>query len=272
MDRGAGASESSAATLRKSSYRAPVRIAVVIPAVDEEEAIEAAIASARGSRKRASSRERGVSREGSTPDPVAEVALDPKEVIVVDGGSRDRTAECARAAGARVLAVPRGRARQLEVGWRASDADAVLFLHADTRLPPGWASAVRAALADPRVVGGAFALRFDRRSPALRIIEWGARLRVALFGLPYGDQALFARREALEAVGGVPLVPILEDVDLVRALRRRGRFRMLGLPVTTSARRYLRGGVARTWLRDALVLAAWRLGVDRERLAAWYAR
>jgi len=243
---------------------------VVIPAVDEEDAIEAAIASARGSC--VSSRAREAPRGGSSSDPVAEVALDPKEVIVVDGGSRDRTAERARAAGARVLAAPRGRARQLEAGWRASGADVVLFLHADTLLPAGWSTAVQSALADPRVAGGAFALRFDRRSFALRIIEWGARLRVALLGLPYGDQALFVRRDALEAVGGVPPVPILEDVDLVRALRRRGRLAMLALPVTSSARRYQRGGVARTWWRNALALAAWRLGVDRERLAAWYAR
>ena len=244
---------------------------MVIPAVDEEDAIEAAIASARGSRKRAPSRR---SLDGSSLDPVAEVAVDPSaaEVIVADGGSRDRTAERARAAGARVLAAPHGRATQLDAGWRASDAPAVLFLHADTRLPVGWESAVRAALADPSVAGGAFALRFDQRSIGLRIVEWGARLRVALFGLPYGDQALFARRAALEAVGGVPLVPILEDLDLVSALRRRGRLTMLALPVTTSARRYRLRGVARTWWRNALALAAWRLGVDRHRLAAWYAR
>ena len=244
---------------------------MVIPAVDEEDAIEAAIASARGSRKRAPSRE---SQDGSLRDPVAEVAVDPSaaDVIVVDGGSRDRTVGRARAAGARVLAAPAGRARQLEAGWRASDTDVVLFLHADTRLPAGWAGAVRAALADPDVAGGAFALRFDRRSLGLRIVEWGARMRVALFGLPYGDQALFARRAALEAVGGVPLVPILEDLDLVSALRRRGRLAMLVLPVTTSARRYGHRGVARTWWRNALALAGWRLGVDRERLAAWYAR
>ena len=243
---------------------------MVIPAVDEEDAIEAAIASARGSRKRAPPR----SLDGSSLDPVAEVAVDPSaaEVIVADGGSSDRTAERARAAGARVLAAPRGRAPQLEAGWRASDAAAVLFLHADTRLPAGWAAAVRAALDDPRVAGGAFALRFDQRSLGLRIVEWGARMRVTLFGLPYGDQALFARRAALEAVGGVPLVPILEDLDLAWALRRRGRLAMLALPVTTSARRYQRRGVARTWWRNALALAAWRLGVDRYRLAAWYAR
>jgi rSAM/selenodomain-associated transferase 2 len=246
-----------------------VRIAVVIPAVDEEDAIEAAIASARGSWERDAS-----SREAAALDPVAEVAVDPSplELIVVDGGSRDRTVERARAAGARVLAAPRGRALQLDAGWRATRADAVLFLHADTRLPARWEAAVHAALADPSVVGGAFALGFDSPTWALRAVEWGAWLRAAIFGLPYGDQALFARRAELEAIGGVPAVPILEDLDLVHALRRRGRLARLTLAVTTSARRYRRRGVARTWWRNAVALAGWRLGVDRERLAAWYAR
>jgi rSAM/selenodomain-associated transferase 2 len=220
-----------------------VRIAVVIPALDEAARIEAAIASTRAP---------GV------------------EVLVVDGGSRDDTPGRAARAGARVLAAPPGRARQMAAGLAAADAEAVLFLHADTRLPPGFAEALRACLADPGVAGGAFGFRFAERGLGLRLIEWGARARVRLAGLPYGDQALFARRTALLAAGGVPDVPILEDLDLVRALRREGRFVSLPLPVTTSARRYLAGGVLRTWWRNALALIAWRLGLDRSRLAAWY--
>ena len=104
---------------------------------------------------------------------------------------------------------------------------------------------VRAALADPRVVGGAFRLRFESRSPALRLIEWGARLRVALWRLPYGDQALFVRRSVLEELGGVPQAPIMEDLDLVRSLQRRGRIACLPLAVTTSARRYRAHGTLR---------------------------
>jgi rSAM/selenodomain-associated transferase 2 len=219
-----------------------VAIAVVIPALDESDRIEASVASARA------------------PD---------VEVVVVDGGSRDATVQRARAAGARVVAGPRGRARQLAAGVRESRGDPVLFLHADTKLPAGWAEAVREALRDTGVAGGAFRLRFAERSPGLRIVEWGARLRAAWTGLPYGDQALFLRRSALEAMGGVPDVPIFEDLDLVRGLRRSGRLALLPLPAVTSARRYRARGVARTWLRNALALAAWRLGSDRERVAAW---
>jgi hypothetical protein len=132
---------------------------------------------------------------------------------------------------------------------------------------------VRDALADPAVAGGAFRFRFDRAeglSPALRGIEWGARLRVALFGLPYGDQAIFVRRRVLEAMGGVPRVPLMEDLDLVRGLRRHGRLARLALPATTSSRRYRARGVGRAFLRNLGALLAWRLGLDRARVAAWY--
>jgi rSAM/selenodomain-associated transferase 2 len=222
-----------------------VKLAVVIAALDEAERVAASVRSARA------------------PD---------VEVIVVDGGSRDATAERARAAGARVLEAPPGRARQLQAGARASGGDAVVFLHADTCLPPGFDAAVRAALADPRVAGGSFALRFDVRTPGLRAIEWGAELRRRLFDLPYGDQALFVRRVVLVEIGGVPDAPLLEDLDLVRAVRRHGRLARLPQPVTSSARRYLAGGVLRTMLRNWAALAAWRLGIDRARVAAWYRR
>jgi rSAM/selenodomain-associated transferase 2 len=229
-----------------------VQIAVVIPALHEADRIEEAIRSARSP---------GV------------------EILVVDGGSRDATVERAREAGARVLRSAPGRARQLAAGAAASTAEVLVFLHADSRLPPGYADAVRTALADPAVAGGAFAFRFEREAAAtrraclgLRIVELGAALRVGLFGLPYGDQALFARRSALERAGGVPQVPIMEDLDLVTALRQTGRVVSLAAPVVTSPRRYLARGVVRTWLRNAGALAAWRLGLDRGRVASWYGR
>ncbi len=191
---------------------------------------------------------------------------------MADGGSRDATRERASAAGARVVTGPPGRARQLEAGARAAEADAILFLHADTCLPHGWADAVRSALADPAVVGGAFAFRFAEPGLALRIVEWGVRARLALAALPFGDQALFARQTDLAAIGGVPQAEIMEDLDLVRALARRGRLALLPQPVVTSARRYLAGGVFRTVVKNTLALAAYGLGLDRARVAAWYRR
>ena len=220
-------------------------LSVVIPALDEGDCIEAALASA------------------SAPG---------VEVLVVDGGSHDDTVARARGRGARVLFSAPGRARQLDAGVQAATGDVLLFLHADTLLPPGFDAAVMRALADPGVAGGAFRFRFDQRSLALRAVEWGARLRVSLFRLPYGDQALFLRRHVLEALGGVPQVPILEDLDLVRGIRRAGRLALLELPATTSARRYEAHGVLRTMLRNWIATGAWAAGVDRSRVAAWYRR
>jgi len=205
-------------------------------------------------------------------DAIASAAAPTVEVVVVDGGSRDETVARAQKAGARVLGCQPGRARQLQAGVAGTAAETLLFLHADTRLPPGWESDVEQALEDPVVCGGAFRLRFDDRRPGLRVIEWWARLRVAFFGLPFGDQAIFVRREVLQEIGGVPQAPVMEDVDLVSAMKIRGRLVALPRSVTTSARRYRHGGVLRTAWRHALALGARGAGVDRGRIQAWLGR
>lgn len=228
-----------------------MKLAVVIPTLNEVAQIGDAIGSA----------QRASHSEG------LEV-----EIIVVDGGSEDGTPRRAVEAGARVVPSTAGRARQLAAGVGASRGDVLLFLHADTALPAGFATAIERALRDPGVVGGAFRLRFDRRGSGLRLIEWGARLRVALFRMPYGDQALFVRRRILDEIGGVPQAPIMEDLDLVKAMKRRGRLALLPLDAVTSARRYVERGTLRTALRHWIAMLAWALRVDRARVAAWYGR
>lgn len=226
-------------------YLASVQLSVVIPTLDEAERITQSVSSVVGA---------------------------AAEVLVVDGGSRDGTPGRAEAAGARVISSSPGRARQLGVGAGEAQGQVVVFLHADTQLSVGWDAAVRDALTDPAVVGGAFRFRFDDRSPLFRALEWGARFRVAVLGLPYGDQALFVRRSILEAMGGFPQAPLMEDLDLVAAMKRRGRLALLALPATTSARRYRERGPLRTTGRNLLAALAWACGIDRGRIAAWYRR
>jgi rSAM/selenodomain-associated transferase 2 len=205
-------------------------------------------------------------------DAVRSAAAEGAEVLVVDGGSVDGTPERAALAGATVLHSLPGRAIQLGVGAGRARGEAILFLHADTLLPSGWSRGVEAALADPGVAGGCFRLRFEPTTPSLAIVAWGVRLRVALFGLPYGDQALFVRARVLERIGGVPQVPIMEDLDLAWAIRREGRLARVPLEIATSGRRYRAQGTTRTVLHNLLALCAWSLGRDRERIAAWYRR
>lgn len=227
-------------------------ISVVIPALEEAAQIVGAIQSALAD---------------SGPGAGGESEI---EIIVVDGGSQDETVRLARDLGARVFVVEagrRGRAHQLRLGGEKSTGEVVLFLHADTVLPAGWIGAVEGALADARCAGGAFGFRFAEPGWRARWIEFWVSVRVALLGLPYGDQALFMRRRVLEEMGGVPEVPIMEDLDLVRAIKRAGRLEQLALPVRTSARRYRQRGTLRTIFWHQMALLGWYFGWDRARLA-----
>jgi rSAM/selenodomain-associated transferase 2 len=198
---------------------------------------------------------------------VGSLVRDGVEVIVVDGGSRDATPDLARAAGALVLETERGRARQLRLGGQRASGDWILFLHADTRLADGWCAALDRAASDPHLAGGSFGFRLEERGSLFRWIEFWVAVRNALLRLPYGDQGIFVRRSVLEALGGVPDVPILEDLDLVRGIKARGRFRILDLPATTSGRRYANGRGPRTILGHQWALLGFWLGFDRDRLA-----
>jgi rSAM/selenodomain-associated transferase 2 len=140
----------------------------------------------------------------------------------------------------------RGRARQMNAAAAGARGDWLLFLHADTRLPVSWRDAIEAA-GRSGAVAGCFRFTLDSPSPFARIIERGVAWRVQMFSLPYGDQALFVRRECFEALRGFTDIPIMEDVDFVRRVRRQGRFYRSSLPVVTSARRWERDGwIART--------------------------
>jgi rSAM/selenodomain-associated transferase 2 len=161
---------------------------------------------------------------------------------------------------------PRGRARQMNAGAAAARGAWLLFLHADTQLPAGWTAAIDEACRDPRAVAGCFRFALDSSSPLARAIELGVRARVALFGLPYGDQALFVRRDAFDALRGYADLPIMEDVDLVLRLRRLGRLYRSPLVAVTSARRWERDGWLRRTALHLTLIALYFCGVSPERL------
>lgn len=192
------------------------------------------------------------------------------EVVLVDGGSADDSAVLARAAGFTVVEAERGRARQMNAGAAKAGGEVLLFLHADTQLAADADASVRAALAEADREWGRFDVRITGRSPMLRVVATLMNLRSRLTGIATGDQAMFVRREAFEAVGGFPLQPLMEDVELSRRLLRRSRPACLRLRVATSGRRWEQRGVWRTiFLMWRLRWAYWR-GVPAERLAEAY--
>lgn len=199
-------------------------------------------------------------------------AGEPVEVLVADGGSRDATCRVAQSGGARLLTCAAGRARQMNAGAAAARGETLLFLHADTLLPANWHDAVLAAFRRPDAVGGAFRFRIRDAFCGRRIIEGFTNLRSRLWRMPYGDQALFVRRWAFDELGGFPDLPILEDYEFVRRLRRLGRLAHLDAAAVTSGRRWRRLGVPRTTLVNQLVILGYHFGVTPEKLAALYRR
>jgi rSAM/selenodomain-associated transferase 2 len=194
------------------------------------------------------------------------------EVLVSDGKSSDDTINKAKALGARVLSVPGGKALQMNAGAEAAHGDILLFLHGDTRLAPGFASKVRQTLNQPGVAAGGFSLKINGKGYGLRIIEWLANFRSRFLQMPYGDQGIFVTAEIFSAVGKFPELPVMEDFELVRRLKRRGRITILPLAATTSSRRWDKLGLLRTTVINQAVIMGYLLGVNPSKLAMWYGK
>lgn len=228
---------------RKDAAR-PCRMSVVIPTLNEEEHLAATLDS---------------------------MAAEPDlEVIIVEGGSSDGTVERVLNFGARLLTTTAQRARQMNAGAAAASAARLLFLHGDTRLPSGFCREVLHLLDKPGTAAGAFRLAIAGSGRGLRLIETLANWRSQLFQLPYGDQALFVRRDLFERLGGFPEIPIMEDVVFIRRLRRAGRIDISPCSTLASDRRWRRLGILRTTLVNQVVVVGFCLGVDPDRLARWY--
>jgi rSAM/selenodomain-associated transferase 2/rSAM/selenodomain-associated transferase 1 len=220
------------------------RVSVIIPALNEERNIAATL--------------RAV---GQSPC---------HEVIVVDGGSTDATAQRAKEAGVTVLNSKPSRAHQMNAGAALAEGGSLLFLHADTLLAPSWAEVVPRALCAPGVAAGAFRFRIAGSFAGKSLIEWTTHCRSRWLQRPYGDQGLFLSRALFEEMGGFADLPIMEDYEFAARLRRRGRIVTVGEAALTSARRWQTLGVVRATLRNQWMLAGYHLGVNPRTLATLY--
>ncbi len=221
-----------------------MRLSVIIPCLNEEKRLLDCIKSAK--------------------------RLNPFEVIVVDGGSTDRTVEIAEREGARVIKTSRGRGIQLQAGASAAGGEIFLFLHAD--------SVIKEEIDLSKYIkdgysGGFFRLKFDDPSLSFRLIEFFANLRSRLFKLPYGDQAIFVKREVFQKTGGFRPYPFLEDIDFVLRLRKMGKVIALKTPVIVSPRRLKRGFPLSSILlslRNIMIVLMYLLGISPYKLARLY--
>jgi hypothetical protein len=194
------------------------------------------------------------------------------EIIVVDGGSRDKTVVLARTMGARVLTSTPSKAAQMNAGAAHASGDVFLFLHADTSLPENFENRVLAAMARQDIRAGAFSLGIASGARGLRFIERAANWRSRFLQMPYGDQALFVTRQLFHEIGGYPDYPIMEDFEFVRKLKKKGKIAILPESVQTSPRRWLNLGILKTWLLNQLIVVAYYLGISPQRLSRWYNR
>ncbi|HYQ71165.1 MAG TPA: TIGR04283 family arsenosugar biosynthesis glycosyltransferase [Gammaproteobacteria bacterium] len=225
----------------------PLQLSVIIPALNESAAIRATLQALQPLRARG------------------------HEVIVVDGGSHDLTVELSRPLSDRVIAARTGRAAQMREGVAAAAGTVLWFLHADTVAPQDADRLILEALQQRQADWGRFDIRLSQTRTLLRCVAWMMNQRSRLSGTTTGDQGIFVTRRAYEATGGFPEIPLMEDIALSRALCRHGRPARIRTPLVSSPRRWLTHGVLRTILRMWMLRLAYFLGVNPERLAAYYA-
>ncbi|MGZ8480686.1 MAG: TIGR04283 family arsenosugar biosynthesis glycosyltransferase [Candidatus Binatia bacterium] len=222
-----------------------MKISVIVPVLNEEKSIAATLQ--------------------------ALAHLQPHETIVVDGGSQDRTAEIAAECGVKVILSERGRARQMNRGARQASGEVLLFLHADTRLPPTAFSDIAGAMGDPRYVGGRFDVELDGKHWMLPLVGRLISYRSRLSKVATGDQALFVRRAVFQRMGGFADIPLMEDIAFCRRLKGLGEVACLRSRVVTSARRWEVDGVWRTIFRMWTLKLLYLTGVSPARLKQFYA-
>ena len=193
------------------------------------------------------------------------------EIIVVDGGSQDHTLAIARQKGVKAIAVTEGgRAAQMNAGADIAQGDILLFLHADTQLPPNFTKLVVETLTQPGVIAGAFELTIAGTDRSLRWIEMLVKMRSHLLSLPYGDQAIFIASSAFSKLERFADLPIMEDFEFIKRARKQGKIAIAPAAVITSGRRWQKLGIWQTTLINQLIIAGYYLGVSPQKLSNFY--
>ncbi|MBI3598919.1 MAG: TIGR04283 family arsenosugar biosynthesis glycosyltransferase [Nitrospirae bacterium] len=210
------------------------------------------------------------------------------EIILVDGNSNDQTQgilesfhrnpllcplpQGVRKAmiGHRLLVAKKGRGNQMNEGAKVATGDVLLFLHADSIFPSDGFFEISKAMQNTHLVGGAFRLKIQSTSLFFKFISMMANIRSSIFGLPYGDQGIFVRREIFSKIGGYPDFPLMEDAEFIRQLKHEGMIILLDQAVTTSARKWHKQGIVFTSLRNIILLLLYFMGVSPKQLVKWY--
>jgi rSAM/selenodomain-associated transferase 2 len=225
-----------------------VNLSVIIPVIHEESIINAAI-----------QRLRAMPLGNSV------------EILVVDGCEDGSTIKEINDKTVKTVRSLPGRGRQMNKGAEESQSDFLLFLHADTILPEKALALIVGTLSENKIMGGAFDLTIDGRGFAYRLIEKVGSWRSRLSRIPYGDQAIFVRKDSFRSLGGFKDIPLMEDVDFMQRVKKNGgKIYIFKQPVKTSARRWQKEGVVRGTLRNWLLIVLYLSGVSPEKLARWY--
>jgi rSAM/selenodomain-associated transferase 2 len=221
-----------------------LKVSIIIPTLNEESVLESTLAQIQH--------------------------LSPHELIISDGGSTDDTCKIANSLGHRVITGATGRAQQMNAGASEATGDLLLFLHADNRLEPESYHKMLESMENPKWIGGAFSLCIESGKWSLKLITLLANIRSRYFGLAYGDQGFFVRKEIFQNMGGFSQLPICEDLDFYRRLKKMGCVILLKEKAHTSARRWIKEGIIFTTARNILIAFLFGLGFPPRILTKWY--
>ncbi|MDQ3013376.1 MAG: TIGR04283 family arsenosugar biosynthesis glycosyltransferase [Acidobacteriota bacterium] len=234
-------------------------VSIIIPVLNEQSRIADALTAFRSHARESQARGQEVDQR--------------LEVIVVDGGSSDRTAEIVRSFDfvRFTVAEQANRGWQMNQGARMANGEILVFLHADVKFPRRPIDAIRQALDDEHMVGGCFQICFPVDAPmSLKLVAWGINLRTRLFRTATGDQAIFVRRRVFEEIGGYQMSPLMEDIEFFQKVKQRGRISVLDEKVEISPRRWLKQGIWRTVLLMYLLRGGYWLGIHPATLKRFF--